>query len=104
MSDKRAMPMGDEEVLVEDDLREPSMYKVFLLNDDYTTMNFVVSILMDIFHKTMDEAVRIMQEVHNNGMGRCGVYTAEVAETKIDLIRSRARQAGFPLRCTMEEA
>ncbi len=104
MSNRESMPMGDEEVLVEDELKEPSMYKVFLLNDDYTTMNFVVSILMDIFHKSMDEAVRIMQEVHKNGMGLCGVYTAEVAETKVDMIRARARQAGFPLRCTMEEA
>lgn len=104
MSDKQAMPMGDEELLVEDDLQEPSMYKVFLLNDDYTTMNFVVSVLMDIFHKSMDDAVRIMQEVHKNGMALCGVYPAEIAETKVDLIRSRARQAGFPLRCTMEEA
>lgn len=104
MSDRQSMPMVDEDVLVEDDLREPSLYKVFLLNDDYTTMNFVVSVLIDIFHKSMDDAVRIMQEVHEKGMGLCGVYPAEIAETKVDLIRSRARQAGFPLRCTMEEA
>lgn len=104
MSDRQSMPMVDEDVLVEDDVREPSLYKVFLLNDDYTTMNFVVSVLIDIFHKSMDDAVRIMQEVHEKGMGLCGVYPAEIAETKVDLIRSRARQAGFPLRCTMEEA
>ena len=104
MSDKRTEYSDDPSLLVEDDVKEPNMYKVFLLNDDYTTMNFVVTVLMEICHKPLREAERIMQEVHNNGIGLCGVYPEEVAETKVNLIRARARQAGYPLRCTMEKA
>lgn len=96
---------GDEpSVLVEDEIREPRMYKVYLLNDDYTTMDFVVAILVEVFHKPQKEAEHIMRQVHQNGIGLCGVYSEEVAETKTGIVRSRARQAGFPLRCTMEEA
>jgi len=85
------------------EVREPKRYKVFLLNDDYTTMDFVVEILMDIFHKSYAEAVDIMLTVHKKGRGLCGVYTYEIAETKIDEVHRRARANEFPLRAEMEE-
>ena len=85
-------------------LRYPRMYKVLLLNDDYTTMDFVVTILESVFRRTPVEAVRIMLAVHNHGKGVCGVFPKQIAEAKIDLVHRRARAAGFPLRCVMEEA
>lgn len=89
---------------VEEDLHEPRMYKVILHNDDYTTMEFVVEVLQRVFHKSSTEATRIMLNVHRNGTGLCGVYTAEVAETKVELVHHMARRSGFPLHCSMEEA
>jgi ATP-dependent Clp protease adaptor protein ClpS len=89
---------------VEEELEEPPMYKVLLHNDDYTTMDFVVEILKTVFHKSEEEATRIMLHVHYNGIGVCGVYPAEIAETKVEIVHSLARQHGFPLRCSMEEA
>ena len=86
-----------------DDVREPSMYKVLLHNDDYTTMEFVVEILMLVFNKTPEEAVRIMLNVHHKGVGICGVYTFEVSETKVNTVHSIARENGFPLKCSMEK-
>ena len=83
--------------------REPSMFRVLLLNDDYTTMDFVIQILMLIFHKSMEEATRIMLNVHRKGVGICGVYTYEVAETKVDMVHALARENEFPLQCTMEK-
>jgi len=88
---------------VKDDVREPSMYKVMLHNDDYTTMEFVVEVLMFIFNKSTEEAVGIMLNVHRKGIGICGVYTFEVSETKVNSVHSIARQNGFPLKCTMEK-
>ena len=88
---------------IEEDLREPSMYKVLLHNDDYTTMEFVVQILMGVFHKPIQEATRIMLNVHRDGIGLCGVYSYDVAETKVATVHATARQSGFPLKCTMEE-
>ena len=88
---------------VKDDVREPPMYKVLLHNDDYTTMEFVVEILMLIFNKTPEEAVQIMLDVHRKGIGICGVYTFEVSETKVNTVHSLARQNGFPLKCSMEK-
>ena len=79
------------------------MYRVLLHNDDYTTMEFVVEILVHIFHKTIEDATRIMLNVHENGIGVCGVYTFEVAETKVDTVHSLAREHGFPLKCSMEK-
>lgn len=81
---------------------EPPMYRVLLLNDDYTPMDFVVAILREIFHKDRPEAERIMLNVHRKGTGLCGIYTYEVAETKVMRVRAKAKEAGFPLRCTME--
>ncbi len=80
----------------------PAMYKVLLHNDHYTTMEFVVDVLKDIFNKNRRDAVRIMLDVHQNGIGLCGVYTSEVAETKVDAVHKRARKEGYPLRCTLE--
>ena len=85
------------------EVREPRRYRVLLHNDDYTTMDFVVEILVTIFQKNPVEATSIMMAVHKDGLGNCGVYTEEVAETKIAQVHDRARKAGFPLRCSMEE-
>lgn len=78
------------------------MYKVFILNDDYTPMEFVVEVLETIFNKSREEATRIMLHVHRKGLGLCGVYPYDVAETKIALVLSLARAAEHPLQCQME--
>lgn len=82
----------------------PKQYKVFLLNDDYTSMDFVIEILMNVFHKNFQEAQRIMMEVHQKGHGLCGVYSYEIAETKVFQVEKHARENGFPLKAFMEEA
>lgn len=84
-------------------LKHPKQYQVILINDDYTPMDFVVSILETIFRKSPSEAVRIMLEVHEQGKAVCGVYTLQIAETKVAEVRERARAAGHPLEATMEE-
>ena len=84
--------------------QEPTLYTVILLNDDYTTMDFVIDVLEMVFLKTPAEAYRIMMQVHLNGRGIAGVYLWEVAETKADKVASLASQAGYPLRATIEEA
>lgn len=85
-------------------LAEPQRYKVFLLNDDYTSMDFVIDILMSVFHKSYQEAEVIMLDIHKKDRGVCGVYTYEIAETKISQVSRLAREQGFPLKATMEEA
>lgn len=103
MSEKVAL----DEVLEEktkDELKEPPMYRVLLLNDDYTTMDFVVHVLITIFHKSREEATRIMLLVHNNGAGLCGVYPKEIAETKVTEVTQLSQEHQFPLKCTMEES
>jgi ATP-dependent Clp protease adaptor protein ClpS len=82
--------------------KKPPLYKVFLLNDDYTTMDFVVYILETIFHKSPAEAAQVMLHVHRKGIGLAGVYTREIAETKIDSVHSLAEQNEFPLKCVMD--
>lgn len=84
-------------------LAEPPLYEVLLHNDDYTTMEFVVRILMTVFRKSADEATEIMLAVHTSGVGVAGVYPKEIAETKIQRTRHLAREAGFPLLCTLQE-
>jgi ATP-dependent Clp protease adaptor protein ClpS len=84
--------------------REPKLYNVILLNDDYTTMEFVMHILETLFQKSPAEAYRIMMHVHRSGRGLAGVYTWEVAETKADRVATLASEAGYPLRATIEEA
>jgi len=78
-------------------------FRVYLLNDDYTTMDFVVHVLMEVFHKQFNQAQDIMLQVHKNGKGLCGVYGYEVAETKVLMVRKLAKQNGFPLKAVMEE-
>ena len=97
---------GGEQVVerVERSTKEPDRHQVVLLNDDYTTMDFVMEVLETVFHKSPAEAYRIMLMVHTQGRGVCGVYTWEVAETKADAVISLARQSGYPLRAVVEEA
>lgn len=83
--------------------KKPAMYKVLLLNDDYTPMDFVVDILERFFAKNRQEATEIMLHVHRRGVGICGVYTHEVAETKVTLVMDHARAHEHPLQCTMEK-
>src|SRR5690606_40070435 len=83
--------------------KKPSLYKVLLLNDDYTPMEFVVIVLEKYFGKGREEATRIMLHVHHKGVGICGVYTYEVAETKVTQVMDFSRQHGHPLQCTMEK-
>ncbi|MFT3672159.1 ATP-dependent Clp protease adapter ClpS [Aestuariivirga sp.] len=83
--------------------KKPSLYKVLLLNDDYTPMEFVVHVLEVFFSKTREDAYRIMLHVHQKGVGVCGVYTFEVAETKVTQVMDFAKQHGHPLQCTMEK-
>lgn len=84
------------------DLLRPRRYRVVLHNDDYTTMEFVIQILLDLFHKTRTEAMHLMLHVHAKGRGVCGEYPHDVAETKVALVTDRAKESGFPLLCTME--
>ncbi len=84
--------------------KKPSQYRVLLLNDDYTPMEFVVSLLMGVFKKTQEEATRIMLDVHQNGIGICGIYTFEVAETKVAQVLDAAKRHDHPLKCTLEKA
>jgi ATP-dependent Clp protease adaptor protein ClpS len=83
--------------------KKPSMYRVLLMNDDYTPMEFVVSILMGIFKKTSEEATQIMLNVHQTGIGTCGIYTFEVAETKVTQVMDAAKRNQHPLQCTLEK-
>jgi len=83
--------------------KKPSLYKVLLLNDDYTPMEFVVHVLERFFNKGREEATRIMLHVHQKGVGICGVYTHEVAETKVTQVMDFSRQNQHPLQCTMEK-
>lgn len=82
---------------------KPKRYKVLMHNDDYTSMEFVMDVLMNIFRKSEAEAVRLMHTIHNENYAVCGVYTKEIAETKIEQTTELARDNGFPLKCTMEE-
>jgi ATP-dependent Clp protease adaptor protein ClpS len=95
---------AEEQVGIREDVDEPPMYRVLLLNDDYTTMEFVVQILMVVFHKPVAEATRVMLHVHRRGAGECGVYPFEVAETKVETVHAIAREHGFPLKCVMEKS
>ena len=83
-------------------IKKPPLYKVILLNDDYTPMEFVVRVLERYFHKSREEATRIMLQVHQKGMGICGVFTREVAETKVRQVRMYAAESQHPLQCSME--
>ena len=105
MSDKREQ---DEQGVVtqesEPQVKRPPLYRVVLLNDDYTPMEFVVDVLQRIFSMDRSKATRIMLEVHTKGRGVCGVFTYEIAETKVAQVNSYSRQHQHPLLCTMEES
>jgi len=98
-NDYKSENQFDEDI----DFFEPEMYKVFLLNDDYTPMDFVVKILTDIFRKNEAEATKIMFEVHKSGKGLCGIYTHEIAETKIEQVKTLSKKNKHPLRTTIEK-
>ena len=83
--------------------KRPNLYRVLLLNDDYTPMEFVIAILQAFFNKNPEEATQIMLHVHNNGVGECGVYTYEIAETKVAQVMDHARKNQHPLQCIMEK-
>jgi ATP-dependent Clp protease adaptor protein ClpS len=83
--------------------KRPSLYRVLLLNDDYTPMEFVVLVLQDVFNKSREDAMRIMLHVHQQGVGECGVYPFEVAETKVTRVMDTARKNQHPLQCVMEK-
>lgn len=83
--------------------KKPSLYRVLLLNDDYTPMEFVVHVLERFFNKSIEEATEIMLHVHQNGVGQCGVFTYEVAETKVTMVMDFARKHQHPLQCVMEK-
>ena len=84
-------------------LSEPTQYKILMHNDHYTTMDFVVQVLETVFNKPPSEALQIMLNIHQKGVGLCGIYTEEIAETKVDTVHFLAQQQGFPLKCSMEE-
>jgi ATP-dependent Clp protease adaptor protein ClpS len=95
---------GDVELDHDIVVQEPKMYRVILHNDHYTTMDFVIDILMRVFHKSSADAVKIMRDVHETGTGMCGVYTFDIASTKVSQVHYMARQMEFPLKCSLEEA
>jgi ATP-dependent Clp protease adaptor protein ClpS len=97
------LPKIKDKVEVADEIKLPSMYKVILHNDNYTSMDFVVMILSDIFHKNQNEAEAIMLIVHEKGKGLCGVYTKEIAYTKANQVKTLAKAEGFPLLTTVEK-
>ncbi|GAB4167615.1 MAG: ATP-dependent Clp protease adapter ClpS [Geothermobacteraceae bacterium] len=84
--------------------QQPPLFRVLMHNDDYTTMEFVVEVLQKVFHKSATEANRIMLHIHHQGTGVCGTFPFEIAETRVAQVHRLARQSGFPLRCSLEEA
>lgn len=98
-------PQHHDNVIIEEaksKLKRPPLYRVLLLNDDYTTMDFVVHILQNIFHMSFEQANQIMMHVHQKGVGICGVYPREIAESKVEQVLQYAQQNEHPLQCTME--
>src|SRR3989339_1324148 len=100
--EQNTLPEGD--VRDDQEIREPKLYRVILYNDDYTTMDFVIEILISVFHKPMAEATRIMLDVHKKGKGICGVYTYDIAKTRVARVHQLANKREFPLKCSLEEA
>ena len=99
MSDRK----GSTATKNRDEVKEPPLYKVLLHNDDYTSMEFVVSILEQVFKKNTSEATKIMMNVHQEGVGVAGIYTYEICETKVVIVHDLARKNEYPLRCSIEK-
>jgi ATP-dependent Clp protease adaptor protein ClpS len=104
MSEETPRTTGDVLEKTRTSLKEPEQFKVLLLNDDYTPMDFVVQVLENIFNKQPSEAYRIMMQVHTQGSGLAGVYSHEVAETKVADVVELAQDSGYPLQAAMEKA
>ncbi|MDD7986515.1 ATP-dependent Clp protease adapter ClpS [Lentisphaera marina] len=102
MSEKISIE-GDTALLEKRKVKRPSLFKVILHNDDYTPMDFVVYLIVEVFHKTEDEAAQLMLTVHVKGKAICGVYPKEIAESKVDKAMSLAKKEGHPLLCTMQK-
>jgi len=102
----RHVPSGEVRVAEKSRSRTatPPQFKVLMHNDDYTTMEFVVEVLEGVFRKSPAEATRIMLNIHVKGVGMCGLYPFEIAETKVEQVHTLARNAGYPLKCSLEEA
>ena len=99
-SEDPALPLAEADI--DEDLEEPRLYVVFLLNDDYSTMEFVIEVLQRFFGKNEEEAMKVMLAVHHKGKGAAGVYPFEIAETKSEQVMEEARKRGFPLKCLVE--
>src|SRR5688572_17428051 len=102
MADTERQTGGEVLERTKQETKRPDLFKVLLLNDDYTTMEFVVEVLENIFNKAPAEAYRIMMAVHTQGKGLCGVYPYDIAETKVETVIDRARESGFPLKAMLE--
>ena len=102
MDDHTSQPGADSASAVEEEVAPPRMHKVLLHNDHYTTMEFVVYVLQGIFNKSIEDATRIMLNVHQAGVGVAGVYSRDIAETKVSTVHSLAQDHGYPLRCSTE--
>ncbi len=102
--DTNTSGQGDLLEDIRDDLKEPEMWKVVILNDDYTPMDFVVEVLVSIFHKAPIDATKIMYDVHNKGKGIVGLYTYDIGRTKVSQVTSLAREKEYPLKAMMEQA
>lgn len=102
MSDHERKTGGNAALQDDVDVQTPRRYRVLLHNDHYTTMEFVVEVLLEVFHKPSAEAHQIMMQVHRNGAGTAGVYVKSIAESKVLAVHQRARQAGYPLRSSLE--
>lgn len=107
MSELDQSSQYDDDVAVEEaapKLKRPPLYKVVLLNDDFTPMDFVIEVLVDFFAMTEEQATQVMLHVHTQGVGICGVFSKDVAETKVEIVNNYARENQHPLMCAMEEA
>ena len=103
MAENSTIRKGETETISREQVQEPPMYRVLLHNDDYTTMDFVVQVLTEVFFLPEDRAFAVMLLVHHEGKGLCGTFTRDVAQTKQAQVHRRAADAGFPLKCTIEE-
>ena len=106
MSDFDPLKFNDDDLAVQEarsQLKKPPLYKVILLNDDFTPMDFVIEILMDFFSMPEEKAIQVMLQVHTQGVGVCGIYSKDVAETKVYIVNDYSRENQHPLMCSMEE-